>query len=143
MCADIVGVCNVRYGCAVTQINIAVPAFEEYDCLITGGLCFSRLRTCSWRRAPEDDAGTVTISANLRFAVKLCEQTREDDIEHGVCMTLTQFLTGDIDAVRFVHANSARDEMVAGAHDNLRDMIRRNPSLDCSLCLRSFDQHRP
>src|SRR5258708_3894086 len=43
----IVSVCDVRYGCAVTRINIAVPAFEEYDYLITGGLCFSRLSTCS------------------------------------------------------------------------------------------------
>lgn len=83
----IVGVCNVRCGCAVTQINVAVPAFEEYDYLITCGLCFSRLSTCSRRRALVERRIQCRDSrhiCNLRFAVKLCEQTREDDVEHGV-----------------------------------------------------------
>jgi len=66
MCADIVGVCNVRYGCAVTQINIAVPGFEEYDCLITGGLCFSRLRACSRRRAPVERRRTMPGQSTYR-----------------------------------------------------------------------------
>jgi hypothetical protein len=56
----IVSVCDVRYGCAVTQINIAVPAFEEYDYLITGGLCFSRFSTCSRHRAPVERRRTMS-----------------------------------------------------------------------------------
>lgn len=56
----IVGVCNVRYGCAATQINIEVPAFEEYDSQITGGLCFSGLSTCSLRRAPVERRRTMS-----------------------------------------------------------------------------------
>ena len=56
----IVGVCYVRYGCAVTQINIAVPPFEEYDYLITGDLCFNRLSTCSRHRAPVERRRTMS-----------------------------------------------------------------------------------